>query len=143
MYKLRIVLVSLILTFVGTASADHQSKSTIEKRTQPTGKVYRQGDDVPVAKQVVAEVTSGPRSGEEIYTQKCAMCHASGVAGAPKAGEADAWTARIAKGEAKLIENAINGFQGDAGFMPAKGGCADCSDEETKAAVEYMLAMLK
>jgi len=89
---------------------------------------------------VAATEASSSRGGEEIYSAKCAMCHDAGIAGSPKTGDAAAWTARIAQGEAVLIEHAINGFQGGAGMMPPKGGCFDCTDEEISAAVEYMVA---
>lgn len=132
------MLVALAVTITGVASAHHLEESSIKERTKPTGKVYRVGDDVPVAKPAVAEPT-GPRSGADVYTAKCAMCHGAGIAGAPKVGEPAAWVDRIAQGEAVLFEHAIKGYQGSAGFMPAKGGCTDCSDEEVTEAVKHML----
>ena len=39
-----------------------------------------------------------------------------------------------------LVDHAINGFTGEAGYMPPKGGRLDLSDEEVTAAVEYMVA---
>jgi cytochrome c5 len=39
-----------------------------------------------------------------------------------------------------LKNHAINGFQGSAGYMPAKGGRVDLSDEEVASAVEYMVS---
>ena len=78
----------------------------------------------------------GSRSGEEIYNSKCTACHATGAAGAPKTGVADDWADRIAKGVDTLYTSAISGLNG----MPPKGLCMDCSDEEMKAAVDYMLA---
>lgn len=137
-YKLRLLLVAFLVTFMGAASANHKSEHKVKERTAPIGKVYREGDDVPVAKPPVAEV-SGPRDGATIYTQKCAMCHSAGIAGAPKMGDAAAWVDRIGKGEELLISNAIQGFQGNTGMMPAKGGCADCSDEEIQEAVKHMI----
>ena len=131
-----------MVTFVGAASANHKSEKTVEERTAPTGDVFRVGDDVPVAVAPVVE-TSGPRDGEQVYSAKCAMCHTAGVAGAPKAGDSEVWSARITQGEAVLFEHAINGYQGSAGFMPAKGGCADCSDDEIKAAVKHMLDLIQ
>jgi len=77
--------------------------------------------------------------GAETYNTACAVCHGAGIAGAPKL-EADAWTERLSKGEDVLIKNALEGFQGDAGFMPAKGGRADLSDEVVSAAVKFMIA---
>nr|WP_196140135.1 c-type cytochrome [Aliikangiella sp. G2MR2-5] len=114
---------------------------TVKERTKPTGKVYRVGDDVPKAAPVVAATQSaGPRSGEDIYTQKCAACHGTGVAGAPKVGDSGVWVDRIAQGEEVLISHALEGFQGSTGFMPARGTCTDCSDEEIAAAVKHMVA---
>ena len=54
-------------------------------------------------------------------------------------GDADAWTARIAQGMDVLKDHAINGYTGELGYMPAKGGRVDLSDEEVAAAVEYMV----
>lgn len=142
MSQLKVICIALVIIFVGVASAHHKSEKSIKERTAPVGKVYLPGDDVPVAKPAVV-ATSGPRDGATIYTQKCAMCHDAGIAGAPKTGDVAAWADRTTKGEDTLFANAINGFQGSAGVMPAKGGCADCSDDEIKAAVTHMLAGLK
>ena len=141
MFKMRVMLVAVLVTFVGAVSANHKSGHAVKERTAPTGQVFQEGDDVPVAKAVVVE-TSGPRDGATIYSQKCAMCHGAGIAGAPKFADAADWTDRLTKGEDTLVNHAINGFQGSAGLMPAKGGCADCSDEEIKAAVLHMLESL-
>ena len=77
--------------------------------------------------------------GEAVYNQACMACHAQGVAGAPKLGDAEAWAPRIEKGKDALYQNSINGFQGETGMMPPKGGFANLSDEEVKAAVDYMV----
>jgi len=140
--QLRIMLLALSVAFAGSAIATHKKESTVDKRTAPTGQVYRVGDDVPVAEAPVVAV-SGPRNGETVYTTKCAMCHAAGIAGAPKVGEPAVWTDRIAQGENTLFDHAINGFQGKGGFMPAKGGCSDCSDDEIKAAVKHIIDLSK
>lgn len=139
MFKLRVLLVAFLVTFMGAVSADHKSGHKVKERTAPIGKVYREGDDVPVAEPAVAEST-GPRDGATIYTDKCAMCHAAGIAGAPKMGDVAVWAERIGKGEQTLIDNAIQGFQGSTGMMPPKGGCADCSDDEIIEAVKHMVA---
>lgn len=77
--------------------------------------------------------------GKSVYDSACFACHAAGVAGAPKQGDAEAWAPRVAKGLETLYSNAINGYQGEAGIMPAKGGRADLSDEQVEAAVDYMV----
>ena len=83
------------------------------------------------------EVAAGPLSGEEVYDQYCSVCHTSGVGGAPLFADAAAWAPRIAKGMDALYDSGINGVAGTG--MIARGGCADCSDDEIKWAVDYMV----
>jgi cytochrome c5 len=71
-----------------------------------------------------------------VYTRFCFSCHAAGVAGAPRVGEAAAWAPRIAKGREALIASTIEGIPPG---MPPKGLCSSCSDEELAASVDYML----
>jgi len=75
------------------------------------------------------------RSGAEVYTSKCQVCHATGAAGAPKLGDAAAWAPRTALGIDALVATATKG----KGAMPPKGLCMDCSAGELKAAVEHMV----
>ena len=92
----------------------------------------------------VAEATAAADAkGKDTYDAACFVCHTPGVAGAPKLGDAAAWTARIEKGLDSLYHNAINGYMGSAGMMPPKGGRPDFSDEDVKAAVDYMVAHSK
>ena len=76
--------------------------------------------------------------GKSVFGKTCAMCHAAGVAGAPKPGDKADWGPRIAQGKDTLYKHAIDGFTGAKGMMPAKGGAANLSDAEVKAAVDYM-----
>ena len=73
-----------------------------------------------------------------LYAQTCSVCHATGVAGAPKLGDKAAWGPRIAQGIDTLTANAIKG----KGAMPPKGG-SSASDDEVKAVVNYMVAAAK
>ncbi|MBT8135553.1 MAG: c-type cytochrome [Gammaproteobacteria bacterium] len=97
-------------------------------------------DPQPAA--AVAAADSGA-DGEKIYNSACMACHMLGVAGAPKFGDADAWTPRIARGIDTLYSNSINGYQGEAGVMPPKGGRLDLSDDEVKAAVDHMVGAVQ
>ena len=81
--------------------------------------------------------------GKATYDMACFACHATGAAGAPKMGDKDAWAPRIAKGMDTLTLHAKEGFKGDSGFMPAKGGNPSLSDEDVAAAVEYMVSQSK
>ena len=78
--------------------------------------------------------------GEQTYKSGCFACHDTGAAGAPKLGDSDGWTPRIAKGMDTLFTNALQGFQGSTGVMPPKGGLAHLSDDDVKAAVAYMVS---
>lgn len=81
--------------------------------------------------------------GKKIYGGTCVACHGAGIAGAPKAGDKAAWATHVAKGIATLHDHAIHGFTGKKGVMPAKGGNASLSDTEVKAAVDYMVSLVK
>lgn len=76
--------------------------------------------------------------GEQVYNSTCAACHAMGVAGAPKLGDKAAWAPRIAQGEQVMFQHAKTGFQGKTGFMPPKGGNPTLTDEQLRAAIDYM-----
>ena len=89
-----------------------------------------------------APVKVSADAGKKLYDSVCMACHAAGIAGAPKFGDKTAWAERIKQGAPVLYEHAIKGYQGKAGVMPAKGGSA-ASDDEVKAAVDYMTAAAK
>jgi len=80
--------------------------------------------------------------GKAVYEKTCKLCHGGGIAGAPVAGNATAWHDRIAQGKEVLYEHAINGFRGK-GLMPAKGGNKKLTDDEVKAAVDYLLQLVE
>lgn len=130
-----------IAALAGSASAKHLSEKSTKERIKPVHSVYVEGDEVPVVANAapVAAVAAGPRTAESIYTASCAGCHATGAAGAPKLGDVADWATRSEKGLEVVYANAIDGFN----IMPPRGTCADCSDEELKEVVDYMLANSK
>ena len=71
------------------------------------------------------------------YMASCFACHSTGAAGAPKVGAdfASDWNARLEKGMDTVVQNAINGVN----TMPPKGLCFDCTDDELRAIVQYMV----
>jgi cytochrome c5 len=77
--------------------------------------------------------------GKTVYSQVCAQCHATGVAGAPKTSDKGAWAARTASGSEVLLTSVLKG----KGAMPPKGGNASLSDAEAKAAMDYILRQIK
>jgi cytochrome c5 len=74
------------------------------------------------------------RSGQEIVKAQCVKCHGAGVNGAPKIGDQAAWRPRLKNGLDKTVASAIHGH----GKMPARGGMADLTDPEVRAAILYM-----
>lgn len=78
--------------------------------------------------------------GKSVFGKACALCHAAGVAGAPKPGDKADWAPRIAQGTDTLYKHALEGFTGAKGMMPARGGGTTLPDDEVKAAVDYMVA---
>lgn len=83
---------------------------------------------------VVTRVT-----GSGIYERHCALCHAEGIGGAPVVGDVDGWAPRLAAGTDTLYRHAIEGFQGELGVMPPKGGFVNLSDDEVRRAVDYIV----
>lgn len=73
--------------------------------------------------------------GREVYSTYCAICHQAGLNAAPKYGEKLLWKKRVAQGKDTVYANAINGLRG----MPAKGGIASLTDEDVKAATDFMV----
>ena len=76
------------------------------------------------------------RSGQAIYEKHCSVCHATGVAGAPKFGDAEAWKKHMAEGG---IDHMVEVAKKGEGAMPPMGTCTDCSMDELEAAVRYMV----
>jgi len=80
-------------------------------------------------------------SGEQVYKSACQNCHASGAAGSPKLDDVVNWKPRIAKGIETLYQSAIMGVPSTA-MMP-KGTCSKCTDDELRAAVDFMVSRVK
>lgn len=72
---------------------------------------------------------------ENTYKTVCAVCHTSGVAGAPKLGDKAKWGALIREGQVQLTAEGYVGVRG----MPAKGGKPDLSVQDFAASVVYMV----
>ncbi len=129
------ILLSLLvwpLSKLGKGDASAPGGDEAELRVQPVARVEMR--QAPVVRS-----DGKPRSGEAVYTAICQTCHAAGLAGAPKTGDKAAWAPRIASGNAALLKTALNG----KGGMPARGGGADLTDAELKAAVEYIVSKSK
>jgi len=81
--------------------------------------------------------------GENVYRRACAGCHDQGISGAPKLGDHKAWEVRIPTGINILVRNSIDGYEGNLGVMPPRGGDKNLTDAEIEAAVRYMVELSK
>lgn len=127
-----VVLVAAIwpLSMIGKGSAPVVAADEADARIQPVARLE-------LARAAAPSADRKPRDGAAVYAAVCQACHATGAAGAPKAGDKAAWAPRIATGTAALVSSAINGKNA----MPARGGAADLSDAEVKAAVEHLVGL--
>ena len=106
------------------------SPEAADQRIQPVAKLALQAPGAAGGK---------AKSGSEVYQTVCAGCHGVGAAGAPKSGDKAAWGPRIAQGKPALYNSALNGKNA----MPPRGGNADLSDAEVKAAVDHLVGLAK
>ena len=139
-----VVLVLVINALVGmmhkSAPVD-MSDAAVAERIGPVAQLNTGAPMAPPAP-AAAAAPAAARSGEAVYKSACFACHDTGAAGAPMLGNNDAWSSRVAQGFDVLLQHSIDGFQGSTGFMPARGTCGNCSDEELAKAVQYMLDAL-
>lgn len=121
---------------------DPAMKAAVAERIRPVAKLAVTGEDnsalAPAKPEAAAPAEELP--GEQVYNMACVACHGAGVAGAPKYGDKGAWGPRVAKGIDTLHKHSIEGFQGQTGFMPPKGGRVDLADKSIMNAVDYMVA---
>jgi cytochrome c5 len=121
-----------------------------DARISPAGGVFagatgaaQQAAAAEAAKAAAASQVAygGTLDGAVIYDKLCAGCHKSGAGGAPML-VATGMGARVSKGKDTLHKHAIEGFQGTAGVMPAKGGNPALTDDQVKATVDWMLEQI-
>ena len=86
------------------------------------------------------QLLSPAHPGKQTYEHACAACHDVGAYGAPRAGRVEDWAPRLARGEESLYAAALTG-RNSAGdrLMPPRGGNPKLSDEEVRAAVDYLV----
>jgi cytochrome c5 len=111
---------------LGGAGSESQSAQAVAARVRPVAEEGFTFKDVNAPKVL--------QSGQAVYNAVCVACHGTGAAGAPKAGDAGAWSARIAQGYDTLVQHAVQGIRA----MPAKGGNPDLDNIEVARAVAYM-----
>lgn len=76
------------------------------------------------------------KRGKQVYINVCTVCHQNNKMGAPFIGNGNGWYERVkVQGLQAVYRHAINGFNS----MPYRGACTTCTNQDVKAAVDYML----
>ena len=120
--------VLVLLMLLGAGCSEKETTSPQEAATAQTA------TETPAADKP-ADTQTASADGQNIYQKSCQACHAAGIAGAPKLGDKAAWAPRIAKGNDALLSSVTNGLKA----MPPKGTCMTCTEDELRAAMEYMV----
>ncbi len=95
------------------------------------------GDDPLIVSSPALARSSAPLAAEEValkWSRSCALCHTSGVGGAPKIGVSAEWAPRLAQGKAVLMTHTIDGFND----MPPLGYCMSCDRDDFSALIDFM-----
>jgi len=125
-----LVVLTIVLAWVGIAIQnnlaanieDEADRSSIQEVIKPVAEVNTDPNAiVEFAPITMAAAFHGSLDGEMIYNNVCMACHTTGAGGAPKLIAAE-WDARIAQGNDVILKRAIEGYMGEKGMMPAKGG---------------------
>lgn len=132
-----VAVVGLAVVSLSSHALTDKQLQDVKARIKPAGSLCLEGD--ASCGQPVAAAGGKPKSGEEVFNGTCNACHGTGVGGAPKNGDKAAWKDRIAEGIDTLHTHAIAGIRA----MPPKGTCMSCSDDEVKAAVDFMVSHSK
>jgi cytochrome c5 len=93
----------------------------------------------PAAQAAAPQAAAVNPAGEKLYKSVCFACHATGVANAPKFGDKAAWEPYIKTGMDAMVKVAMQGKPP----MPPKGGAANASEDDIRAAVQYMVDAAK
>lgn len=119
---------AVLLLAVGACGATAGTQK--EEAADRAGEASESADD--------AAAFGGSADGRFLYEKACASCHDQGFNGAPRLLEDD-WPYRDVRDADAYTRIAIAGI----GTMPARGGQPDMTDEQVRAAVEYMLSELE
>ena len=135
---MRFILYFTLLTLpLSIKAIEPSNRQQIEARIKPIGQVQVAKEDTPAENSKLDETASekeGP--GKTIYDQACSVCHRDGIAAAPKFRNDSDWKPRLDK---KTINELVASATKGLNAMPMKGTCVECTDEELKNAIQYML----
>ncbi len=135
-----VVPVFAIVSLVVYVVNDNRPAGSSQAESQALGGVATQDVERGIAERIrkvgtveIRDANRPLKSGQEVFKAQCTTCHAAGVAGAPKLGDAPAWAPRIAAGFDSLVQSALKGKNA----MPPQAG-GDFNDVEIALGVAYM-----
>lgn len=139
MRYLSLSIIAILLLLTGGCQEDKpQAQLTAEQATAQARQEADKAKDAARDEEpkTVSVASAGEMAtGQAVYEKSCSSCHTSGIAGAPKLGDKTAWAPLISDGIDQMVQVAIDG----KGAMPPKGGNPDLSNDEVRAAVNYMV----
>lgn len=116
------------------AAAPADAAASGEAASAPAAEGAAPADTPKADDKGAAAPAAGGADGKKVYEANCQACHGGAVPGVPHVGKKEDWAPRIKQGKDTLHKHALEGFNA----MPAKGGNGSLSDDEVKAAVDYM-----
>ena len=140
-FAVPLTVILLVVQFITSGiNADPDSSAMSEAAIAKRMQVLNADSSTQIANnQAIDSPAIAADPGESLYNTVCQACHAAGIAGAPKTGDQSVWSARLDLGNNVLYQSVIKGKN----LMPARGGATNASDDDIRAAVDFMLSTLQ
>ncbi|MBA4740631.1 MAG: cytochrome c5 family protein [Burkholderiales bacterium] len=140
-FAVPLTVILLVVQFITSGiNADPDSSAMSEAAIAKRMQVLNADSSTQIANnQAIDSPAIAVDPGESLYNTVCQACHAAGIAGAPKTGDQSVWSARLDLGNNVLYQSVIKGKN----LMPARGGATNASDDDIRAAVDFMLSTLQ
>ena len=78
-------------------------------------------------------------NGKTIFEKSCIVCHQDGLDGAAQLTDKDRWIEYRAKDLEILVQHVHDGYAGHYGTMSPKGKCMECSKDDLRDAIFFMM----
>lgn len=141
----KLILSNMLAVADGVLEPEPMDAEAVEERIKPVAKETIGEEQIAAAPVAVEEDTAAASDGanteensvgKQVYNQVCSVCHSTGMMNSPRFGNADDWAPRLEQGMETVYAHALNGLN----MMPARGGNPTLSDDEVKAAVDFMIS---
>ncbi len=141
----KLILSNMLAVADGVLEPEPMDAEAVEERIKPVAKETVGEEQIAAAPAAVEEDAAAASDGanteensvgKQVYNQVCSVCHSTGMMNSPRFGNADDWAPRLEQGMETVYAHALNGLN----MMPARGGNPTLSDDEVKAAVDFMIS---